>query len=40
MKKKLYVTPQLKVLEVKQAQLLCASPGLSTEQLEEEEFVW
>lgn len=39
-KKLMYVTPQIKVVIIKQSHLLCTSPGASTEQLDEEDFEW
>ena len=40
MNKKKYLSPTMKVVEVNAQQMICTSPGVKTEVLEEEEFVW
>ena len=40
MNKKKYQSPRMKVVEVNAQQMICQSPGVKTEVLEEEEFVW
>ena len=40
MKKKNYQSPRMKVVEVQQAQIICASTGFRTEQLTQSDFDW
>ena len=41
MKKKIYQSPQTKVMKVQQTQIICGSEtGIQTEKLEEEDFEW
>ena len=40
MSKKKYLSPTMKVVEVNAQQMICTSPGVKTEVLVEEEFVW
>lgn len=40
MKKEQYKAPRTKVVAIAQNNIICASPGFGTEQLEEENFEW
>lgn len=38
-KKKSYLTPEVKVVEIDDAQLICASPDATIEDMQEEDWI-